>query len=48
VENNLNKNSELIEYIDTLNKRIWQLRGAPEEDFDVFEGNQNALEKLDR
>ena len=45
MENNLNKNSELIEYIDTLNKRIWQLRGAPEEDFDVFAVNQNALEK---
>jgi tetratricopeptide (TPR) repeat protein len=45
VENSLNKNSELIEYIDTLNERIWNLRGAPEEGFDVFTVNQNALEK---
>ncbi len=45
METSPNNNSELIKYIDGLNERIWQIRGIPEEDFDAFTANQDALEK---
>lgn len=43
--NNPDDNSELINYIDTLNNRVWQIRGVPEPDFDAFTESLNNLEK---